>query len=274
MSIYVRALVQRVGTPQDLDGVNGVACVQVGEPVRLLEAQAERGFANVPEKALEDLLLMKGKKVPDGDEDDIDRRTDLQMACIAAIKPDCTDVEAAAYVEKAFIIEHPDVNLDPLVSEQALSDVLNAGEAKKAAEYALAVKIAKAQKKLVRHTRKTNLHKYFKKSKAPKYSEKQKQPPRWLPKKQEKNTAAISQWIEEHKGPSTTIQCDDYNGRWRVIAANLQWRSISWTKRGFEKAALEVVHQSWVFHTDHTGHEAPFDLDALAHRYQDDVGID
>ena len=39
-------------------GVNGVAGVQVGEPVRLLEAQAERGFANVPEKALEALLLM------------------------------------------------------------------------------------------------------------------------------------------------------------------------------------------------------------------------
>ena len=86
--------------------------------------------------------------------------------------------------------------------------------------------------------------------------------------------AAISQWIDEHKGPSTTIQCDDYNGRWRVIAANLQWRSISWTKRGFENAALEVLHQSWEFHTDHTGHEAPFDLDALAQRYQDDVGID
>ena len=210
--------------------------------------------AQTREKALEDLLLMKGKKVPDGDEDDIDRRTDLQMACIAAIKPDCTDVEAAAYVEKAFIIEHPDVNLDPLVSEQALSDVLNAGEAKKAAEYALAVKMAMAQKKLVRHTRKTNLHKYFKKSKAPTYSEKQKQPPRWLSKKQEENTAAISQWIDEHKGPSTTIQCDDYNGRWRVIAANLQWRSISWTKRSFE--TISFGSRASVLGVPHISHRA------------------
>ena len=53
-----------------------------------------------------------------------------------------------------------------------MSDVLNAGESKQAAEYALAVKVAKAKKKLVRHTRKTKLHKYFKKSKAPKYSDK------------------------------------------------------------------------------------------------------
>ena len=68
-----------------------------------------------------------GKVVSDDDQDDIDRRTDLQMACIAAIKPDCTDVEAVAYVEKAFIIEHLDVNVDPLVSEQASSEVLDAG---------------------------------------------------------------------------------------------------------------------------------------------------
>ena len=108
-----RAFVELVATPQDFKAGLGVACVQEGEPRPLLEAQAERGFAHVPEKSLEDLLMMKGKKVPDGDEDDIDRRTDLSMACIAAIKPDCTDIEAAAYVAKAFVAENPDVYLDP-----------------------------------------------------------------------------------------------------------------------------------------------------------------
>ena len=111
---------------------------------------------------------MKGKKVPDGDEDDIDQRTDLSMACIAAIKPDCTDIEAAAYVAKAFVAENPDVYLDPLVSEQALSDVLNAGGAKEAAEYELAVTTTKAKNKRVVHTHKTILHQYFKRPKAPK----------------------------------------------------------------------------------------------------------
>ena len=52
--------------------------------------------------------------------------------------------------------------------------VLDAGEAKEAAEYELAVKTTKAKKKLVVHTRKTNLHQYFKRAKAPKYSEKTK----------------------------------------------------------------------------------------------------
>ena len=104
-----RAFVELVATPQDFKAGLGVACVQEGEPRPLLEAQAERGFAHVPEKALEDLLMMKGMKVPDGDEDDIDRRTDLSMACIAAVKPDCTDIEAASYVAKAFVAENPDV---------------------------------------------------------------------------------------------------------------------------------------------------------------------
>ena len=100
--------------------------------------------------------------MPDGDEEDLDRKTDLPMACIAAIKPDCTDIAAAASVAKAFAEEHPDVNLDPLVSEHDLIDVLNPGEAKQGAEYGLRVKLAKAKKKLVVQTRKAHLHKYFK----------------------------------------------------------------------------------------------------------------
>ena len=87
--------------------------------------------------------------------------------------------------------------------------------------------------------------------------------------------AATSQWktVNDYKGPTTTAQRDDYCGRWRVISAHLQCRSIAWTKRGFEKAALEVIAQSWEFHTDITGQEAPFDLDVLKTRYLDDVGI-
>ena len=84
---------------------------------------------------------------------------------------DCTGVEAAAYAENAFIIGHPDATLDPLMSEQALPDVLNAGESKNVAEYDLAGKVAKAKKKLARLTRKTMFHKYFRKPKSPKYSE-------------------------------------------------------------------------------------------------------
>ena len=43
------------------------------------------------------------------------------------------------------------------------------------------------------------------------------------------------------------------------------------TKRGFEKAALEVLHQSWIYHTEDTGHDAPFDLAELANRFQEEL---
>ena len=101
------------------------------------------------------------------------------------------------------------------------------GKRKRRSSTRLSVKLAKAKKKLVVHTRKKRLHAYFQPSKAPKYTEKQQQQPRWVPSKQARNIAAISQWINEYKGPSATVQCDDYCGRWRGISAELQMRSIA-----------------------------------------------
>lgn len=161
------SFVQLVATPRDSKAFIGVACVQEGEPRPLLEAQVDRGLAHVSEDALEDLFMMNGKKVPDGDEDDIDQRTDLPMACIAAIKTDCTDIESAAYVAKGITAENPDLYLDPLVSEQALSEVLNAGAAKTLAEHEIAVKTTASNMKLVVHTRNTTLHNYLQATEGP-----------------------------------------------------------------------------------------------------------
>ena len=72
---------------------------------------------------------------------------------------------------------------------------------------------------------------------------------------------------EKYSPADVAIECDDYNGRWRVIAPTLEWRSISWTKRGYEKAALEVIHQAWVFQKDWNGQQSPFSLEELATRF-------
>ena len=69
--------------------------------------------------------------------------------------------------------------------------------------------------------------------------------------------------IEKHAPSSVKIECDDYNGRWRVISANLDWRSISWIKRGYKKAAFEVLSQAWAYHQDYTGVGPPYDVAAL-----------
>ena len=65
------------------------------------------------------------------------------------------------------------------------------------------------------------------------------------------------------------VVCDDYNGRWRVLYGALnKWKSISWTKRGYEKAACESIHRALVFHTEFSGEEAPFSMEDLAARWQ------
>ena len=143
-------------------------------------------------------MTSRGKAIPEGDEEENSWKTELTMACLAAIKPDMTDTEAAACIARGFVEEHPDCYATLQVGEEQLKDVCNAGEAQKIAEFVADLARVKAKKDLVFSTRDRGLHKYFKKPPAPKYSAAQKRPPRWLPKHDESNTAAVSQWIEKH----------------------------------------------------------------------------
>ena len=108
---------------------------------------------------------------------------------------------------------------------------------------------------------------------APNYSKAQKKQPRWIPPRDEGNTAIITSWIRQHAPASVTVQCDDCTGRWRVISPSLDFKSISLSKRGYEIAALEVIHQAWSYYRDYTGREAPFNRDELATRWQADVAM-
>jgi hypothetical protein len=67
------------------------------------------------------------------------------------------------------------------------------------------------------------------------------------------------------------IVTDDYNGRWRVIASTGEWTSVSWTKRGWQMAATEVVHRAWLFEMDFTGFGPPWDLEELEAVFVGDV---
>ena len=63
------------------------------------------------------------------------------------------------------------------------------------------------------------------------------------------------------------VAVDAGQGRWRVISDDLQWKSISWTKRGYETAALEAIHQGWLYHCDASPHKCPFNLEELRGRF-------
>ena len=238
-------------------------------PKGVLEAQADLGFAFVSESACEALLKEKGKELPDGSEDEVHRKTILALACVSAIKPDIDAHEASKTTNRAFLAENPDCYASLHVDEDALCDVLNKGEAKKITEYNVQVQATKANKALAMQTREQYVGKYFKKGPAPKYSAAQKKQPRWLPGQDTAATSVITDWIGKYLPTDVQVQCDDYNGRWRVIAPTLEFRSISWTKRGYEKAALEVIHQGWEYQRDWSGLDAPFSLGELEKRFRD-----
>ena len=239
----------------------------------LLEAQAERGFAHVAESTLESLLLAKGKSLPVEDEADSDRKTLLAMACIAAIKPDWTEDKVIGCLSMAFAEENPDYYHEKFVDTTALSDVLNAGEAQKVNEWEVTQQTIKVKKTKAAATMTRNGPKYFKKPALPVYAAATTRGPRWLPKKDAQTTDVITKWIHHWSPTEIKVNCDDTNGCWRVIAQDLNWRSISWTSRGYEIAACEVVHQAWTYHTAFTGHTCPFSLVALAKRFQDEVAL-
>ena len=98
-------------------------------PIDVLSAQVDRGFAFVPEAACEKLLLEREKKLPDGSEKDVDQKTMLALACTAAIKPAMTAEDVSKAMNRAFLTEHPDCYSTLQVDEDALSDVVEKGEA-------------------------------------------------------------------------------------------------------------------------------------------------
>lgn len=189
----------------------------------------------------------------------------LALACISAIKPAVSLEEASIAINKAFLAENPDCYADLHVEDDVLRDVLDIGEAAKVQEYTEKVKQSVARKDIVMRTRDKYAKTHFKRSdRVRRYSALQKKVPRWLPEQDKVTTALVAEWIEKYRAPDVAIVCDDYNGRWRVVAPTLDWRSISWTKRGHEKTAMEVLMQSWAYQKDWNGLLSPFSMDELA----------
>lgn len=249
---------------QDKPTKFGVSQSFTGKEKSILEAQVEFGFAHVTERLLELLLIHLGKDIPDEEADeDCDRKVHLASCTIAALKPDLDSGQVARYINTAYVLENPDCYDDLYVDNEVLRDLTTPGDAKKLQEMRENVKTKHLQKKVVISTREKNLPRLFKKPVPPKYdAAKKKGPQRWLPKKNP-HSKEVTAWLEKYVPSSVTLMEDDYNGRWRVISPDLQWRSISWTKRGWQEAAYEVLRQSWKYAKEVLEEECPFDLEAL-----------
>ena len=78
-------------------------------------------------------------------------------------------------------------------------------------------------------------------------------------------TAALATDFLKKHGPSdVSFVQDDYNGRWRIVSPTGEWKSVSWTRRGFTEAVAIALFQSYEFQTSLTGELAPFNMEDLA----------
>jgi hypothetical protein len=234
-------------------------------------AQSKRGFGMLEEDILEKILDEKGKAAPMAKDPTIDRTTDLQMACIAAAEPGITDRDVARRLNRAFMMEHADHYADLHVDPATLADVVTPSEAKELATYSARSQEVTARKELMQHTRQKRAaaHK-FKKVPRAACGAADKVQPRWIPVKTP-TAAKVVKWIEKYSPTDIEIVTDDYNGRWRVISPDLAWKSISWTKRGWENAACETLYWAWKLHGDESDEQSPFDMDEFQKRFRDDA---
>lgn len=234
----------------------------------LKEAQAQNGFAYVDEQTCEEFLTHEGKNIPEGSEDgENHRKTELAMACIAAVKPGWSSVDAAAALSRGFAAEHPHIYEHIHVPTDALEDVVDKGEVRKVVEWEEERKREKLLKEQVLHTRDAKMASYFEIAKPPTYSTGQRKVPHWLPKRDEDKSEKVTGWLLKYAPTSVTIQTDDHNGRWRIISPNFDSKSVSWTRRGFQEAAFEALHVAWSFDYDFTGQPAPFKLEDLVPKF-------
>ena len=98
------------------------------------------------EQNLQLFLEKKGVAAPSQDLPDLQRETELKMACIAAVEPEWDEHEGLQALEAGFQILNPDLYDGLCIPPSMMADVLAASEAKGVYEYDAALSQKKARK--------------------------------------------------------------------------------------------------------------------------------
>ncbi len=253
---------------------HGIFLHQEGVVRSIEEAQADQGFANVTESAIE--LLLNDRKVPlplATGQVESDRKLELSMAAMGDIRKDWTDLEAIKALHRCFLLENPDTYGHLPIDTSIITEVVNASEAKAIQEFADQIQTTKAKKLIKQYVRDAGLKKYFKVSaKSQAKRPKPKATPRWVQAKHGSQCAAATAHVLEHFPASCKLFADEDDGRWRVMSEFNDRTSISWTRRGFAVAAAETIHVAWAYHMDAHPRDYPaFDLTDLARQFNSEL---
>lgn len=247
-------------------GHNRIGRKQTGGAEDLLRWLARHGFPGCSESLLKTLYKTFGGEAPVvGNDDDSDSRTVLALGCMAAVYPEWTEDLALKALHTGFCLNNKDTSGSMQIDQTMLQDVVLPNEQSKVASYAKEVTIAKAKFDLHKKSRGALIRRFFKPAASTSggRAARPQATPRWLPKKNARSSD-VTQFLEKHKPSPAAIICDDYNGRWRLLYPDRQWRSISWTKRGYEKAVAVALHLLWSWHGEATGETPKWPLEDLA----------
>jgi hypothetical protein len=245
----------------------GIRHWQTGPPIPILEACARRGFAQVEEDILLNVLNDVLKvSVPDEAEADGDYECDLRLAAMSELMPAWTTTEAHAALHAARTIEHPEQRSDPFLYEEVLSELLTSFEAQTFKQYNAKVTEGRSAGSNDKRTqiRRAKVQKYFKKDPAMKapIGFKPKAPRYAMPKNPKADHA--TQFIQKNIPKEIDVIQDDYNGRWKIVSQTGEWRSVSWTRRGFPSACALGMYYAWRFFEDITGATSRVNMEDLA----------
>ena len=77
------------------------------------------------------------------------------------------------------------------------------------------------------------------------------------------NADKVTLLLEQHVPSCINVIQDNYNGRWRIVCESGEWKSVSWTKRGFESALVLATLHAHFLATVYTGIESDYDLEKI-----------
>jgi hypothetical protein len=248
--------------PKDYTSAIGCSLFQIGAARSVLDCQCARGFAFVLEGVLQRLLEVAGDAVPVHHEAVGDFKFELSLQVMQKLKPEMTFEQVAMATNLCFSLENPDADKQLSVGAELIGELCRPADAKDIKGYASDVSKAKVRKAAFLKTRNTRISNFF--AGCPVGTKKLQKPPRF-PMKPSAMADEVEVWLNAYLPPGNLVKValDQYNGRFRVINYDLQWKSISYTQRGFLAATSMVLHQAWSYYTEWTGLPPLFDLAQL-----------
>ena len=248
-----------------------------GDPIPILEAQAQTAFSRVPAETLETLLQEDFKIGLPADANEMSYLQELQLLAVKKTKPLWTQQEAALALRRGFLEEEPEATQEPFADLDSLCQLLTTFEADCFKKHNDKVCNSKAGAEAYVKSVSNRINKYFKPSVAAKAAAKKPKmakPPRMAMPANPK-VPEVTAFIKSHVPSEIHIKEDFFNGRWRIVSPHTnQWKSISWSTRGFQLASELAVFQAWEFYTGYTLIDPPFSMDALAKEISDTIGDD